>query len=234
MPPMGGYYFIRRIAMVNDRLVIAVDGPAGAGKSTIAKKIAEILQVEYIDTGAMYRALTLKIIKAGVDSKDIKNIIKIINSTSIYFKDNHIFLDGTRVDEEIRKNIINNNVSNVAKIKEVREEMVKVQQKMAKESNIIMDGRDIGTVVLPNANFKFFVTASVEERARRRYKELLERNEKNISYEQTLAEILERDKIDSTRKVAPLKKAADAFEIDTTNKTIEEGVDEIINIIEGR
>lgn len=220
--------------MVNDRLVIAVDGPAGAGKSTIAKKIAEILQVEYIDTGAMYRALTLKIIKAGVDSKDIKNIIKIINSTSIYFKDNHIFLDGTRVDEEIRKNIINNNVSNVAKIKEVREEMVKVQQKMAKESNIIMDGRDIGTVVLPNANFKFFVTASVEERARRRYKELLERNEKNISYEQTLAEILERDKIDSTRKVAPLKKAADAFEIDTTNKTIEEGVDEIINIIEGR
>lgn len=182
----------------------------------------------------MYRALTLKIIKAGVDSKDIKNIIKIINSTSIYFKDNHIFLDGTRVDEEIRKNIINNNVSNVAKIKEVREEMVKVQQKMAKESNIIMDGRDIGTVVLPNANFKFFVTASVEERARRRYKELLERNEKNISYEQTLAEILERDKIDSTRKVAPLKKAADAFEIDTTNKTIEEGVDEIINIIEGR
>ena len=108
--------------MVNDRLVIAVDGPAGAGKSTIAKKIAEILQVEYIDTGAMYRALTLKIIKAGVDSKDIKNIIKIINSTSIYFKDNHIFLDGTRVDEEIRKNIINNNVSNVAKIKEVREE----------------------------------------------------------------------------------------------------------------
>ncbi len=231
---MGGYYFIRRIAMVNDRLVIAVDGPAGAGKSTIAKKIAEILQVEYIDTGAMYRALTLKIIKAGVDSKDIKNIIKIINSTSIYFKDNHIFLDGTRVDEEIRKNIINNNVSNVAKIKEVREEMVKVQQKMAKESNIIMDGRDIGTVVLPNANFKFFVTASVEERARRRYKELLERNEKNISYEQTLAEILERDKIDSTRKVAPLKKAADAFEIDTTNKTIEEGVDEIINIIEGR
>ena len=220
--------------MVNDRLVIAVDGPAGAGKSTIAKKIAEILQVEYIDTGAMYRALTLKIIKAGVDSKDIKNIIKIINSTSIYFKDNHIFLDGTRVDEEIRKNIINNNVSNVAKIKEVREEMVKVQQKMAKESNIIMDGRDIGTVVLPNANFKFFVTASVEERARRRYKELLERNEKNISYEQTLAEIIERDKIDSTRKVAPLKKAADAFEIDTTNKTIEEGVDEIINIIEGR
>ena len=140
---MGGYYFIRRIAMVNDRLVIAVDGPAGAGKSTIAKKIAEILQVEYIDTGAMYRALTLKIIKAGVDSKDIKNIIKIINSTSIYFKDNHIFLDGTRVDEEIRKNIINNNVSNVAKIKEVREEMVKVQQKMAKESNIIMDGKEM-------------------------------------------------------------------------------------------
>ncbi len=220
--------------MVDNRLVIAVDGPAGAGKSTIAKKVSEILNVEYIDTGAMYRALTLKVIKNGIDSKDVKNIIRIVSSTSIYFKDNHIFLDGTRVDEEIRKNIINNNVSNVAKIKEVREELVRMQQKMAEENNVIMDGRDIGTVVLPNANFKFFVTASVEERARRRHKELLEKGEKNICYEQILSEIKERDRIDSTRKIAPLKKATDAYEIDTTNKSIKQCTDEIVNIIEGR
>ena len=220
--------------MSNNRLVIAVDGPAGAGKSTVAKIISKIINVEYIDTGAMYRALTLEAIENGIDSNDTESILKLIHSTSIHFKNNHIYLNGTSVDKEIRKNIINNNVSNIAKIKEVRDEMVRVQQKMAKESDVIMDGRDIGTVVLPDANFKFFITASIEERAKRRHKELLEKGEKNLSYEQILAEIGERDKIDSTRDIAPLKKSIDAYEIDTTNKTIEQCVDEIINIIEGR
>ncbi|NMB27138.1 MAG: (d)CMP kinase [Tissierellia bacterium] len=220
--------------MSGDKLIIAVDGPAGAGKSTIAKKIAKILEIEYIDTGAMYRALTLKVIKNGIDSKDSESILKLMESTSICFKDNKIYLDGTRVDKEIRENIINNNVSNVAKIREVREEMVSMQRELSKSNNIIMDGRDIGTVVLPNANFKFFITASVEERAKRRHKELIEKGEKNISYKQVLAEIQKRDKIDSTREVAPLRKSFDSYEIDTTNKTVEECVDEIITIMGGR
>ena len=220
--------------MSDNKLIIAVDGPAGAGKSTIAKKVAEILGIEYIDTGAMYRALTLKVIRNGIDSKDSESILKLMESTSICFKDNKIYLDGTRVDKEIRENIINNNVSNVSKIREVREKMVNMQQELSKSNNIIMDGRDIGTVVLPNANFKFYITASVEERARRRYKELIEKGEKNISYEQILDEIKKRDKIDSTREVAPLRKSFDSYEIDTTNKTVDECVAKIINIIEGR
>jgi len=226
--------FYREVNMENRRLVIAVDGPAGAGKSTIAKKVAQKLNIEYIDTGAMYRALTLKVIRSNVEIDNVEEILKIMESTSIEFIDNHIYLDGTRVDEEIRENIINTKVSFIAKIKEVRQMMIKLQRKMAEYTNVIMDGRDIGTVVLPNANYKFFITASVEERAKRRYKELIEKNNENITYEKVLEEIKERDKIDSTRKIAPLKKSPDAYEIDTTNKTIEECVDEIINIIEGR
>ncbi|NLJ99502.1 MAG: (d)CMP kinase [Tissierellia bacterium] len=219
--------------METDRLVIAVDGPAGSGKSTIAKRIADILGLEYIDTGAMYRALTLKVINEGIDSKDTESILELLQTTSIYFKDNHIYLDGIMVDDKIRKNIINKNVSNVAKIKKVREKMVEIQQKLSKSSNIIMDGRDIGTVVLPRANFKFFIIASVEERARRRYKELIEKGEKDISYNQILTEIKRRDKLDSTRKISPLRKSPESYEIDTTNKTIDQSINEIIDIIKG-
>lgn len=219
--------------METDRLVIAVDGPAGSGKSTIAKRIADILGLEYIDTGAMYRALTLKVINEGIDSKDTESILELLQTTSIYFKDNHIYLDGIMVDDKIRKNIINKNVSNVAKIKKVREKMVEIQQKLSKSSNIIMDGRDIGTVVLPRANFKFFIIASVEERARRRYKELIEKGEKDISFNQILTEIKRRDKLDSTRKISPLRKSPESYEIDTTNKTIDQSINEIIDIIKG-
>lgn len=220
--------------MTSEKLIIAVDGPAGAGKSTIAKKLSEILELEYIDTGAMYRALTLKVIEAGIDPNDTEQILKLMDTTSIDIRDNNIHLDGTRVDKEIRKNIINNNVSVVSKIKEVRDNMVKLQRKLAESNNVIMDGRDIGTVVLPNANYKFFIMASVEERARRRYKELIEKREENISYEQILSEIENRDRIDSTREIAPLKKSPDAYLIDTTYKTVEQCIKEIMAIIEGR
>ncbi len=220
--------------MGSKRLVIAIDGPAGSGKSTIAKKVADILGIEYIDTGAMYRAFTLKVLKSNIDINNVQQIVKLLDSTRIEFKNRHIYLDGIRVDEDIRDNSISNNVSNIAKIKEVREKMVEIQQELAKSNNVIMDGRDIGTVVLPNANYKFFVTASVEERARRRYKELLLKNADNITYEQILEEIKKRDEIDSNRKISPLRKSPDAYVIDTTNKTIDESVQEVISIIEGR
>ena len=127
--------------MTRDRLVVAVDGPAGAGKSTVAKGVSEILNLEYIDTGAMYRALTLKIINNGINIQNKEEVLKLIKSTSISFKNNIVYLDGMAVDKEIRKNIINNNVSNVAKIKEVRERLVTMQREISKDSSVIMDGR---------------------------------------------------------------------------------------------
>ena len=182
----------------------------------------------------MYRAFTLKVLNSNIDINNLDEILKLLDTTTIEFKNRHIYLDGTRVDEEIRNNIISNNVSQIAKIKEVREKMVELQQKLAISNNVIMDGRDIGTVVLPNANYKFFLTASVEERAKRRYKELIQKGISNITYEQILEEIKKRDEIDSNREVSPLRKSQDAYVIDTTNKTIDETVQEIISIIEGR
>ena len=141
--------------MSSKRLIIAVDGPAGAGKSTIAKRVAQILNIEYIDTGAMYRALTLKVIRSNIGIDNIEEIIKLMESTTIEFINNHIYLDGKNVDKEIRENIISKNVSYIAKIKEVRLMMIKLQRQIAESTNLIMDGRDIGTIVLPHANYKF-------------------------------------------------------------------------------
>ncbi|CAK7016806.1 (d)CMP kinase [Tissierella carlieri] len=217
--------------MLGKNITIAIDGPAGAGKSTIAKKVAEDLFIEYIDTGAMYRALTLKVLKLGLNPESIDDVIDTMKNTSIDFRNNHIYLDDIQVDKEIRENIINKNVSFIAQIKEVREGMVKIQQELARTKSIIMDGRDIGTVVLPDADFKFFLTASVEERACRRYKELLEKGEGGISYEQIKEEIENRDRIDSTREIAPLTESKDAYRLDTTNKTIDECVKDIISIV---
>ncbi|MBU5426622.1 (d)CMP kinase [Tissierella pigra] len=220
--------------IMNKNITVAIDGPAGAGKSTVAKKMAEMLSFEYIDTGAMYRALTLKILKLGLDPMSVEDVVNTMNSTSIDFKDNHIYLDNIQVDKEIRENIISQNVSYIAKIKEVREGMVRIQQELAKTKSVIMDGRDITTVVLPNADFKFFITASVEERANRRHKELIEKGENNISYEDIKREIENRDKIDSTREIAPLTQSRDSYKIDTTNKTIDECIEEMISIINRR
>ncbi len=217
--------------MLGKNITIAIDGPAGAGKSTIAKKVAEALSIEYIDTGAMYRALTLKVLNLGLDPQSIDKVVDTMKNTSIDFKNNHIYLDDIQVDKQIRDNVINKNVSFIAQIKEIRDGMVKIQQELAKRKSIIMDGRDIGTVVLPNADFKFFLTASVEERARRRYNELLEKGEEGISFEQIKIEIENRDRIDSTREIAPLMESKDAYRLDTTSKTIDECVEEIISIV---
>lgn len=212
---------------------IAIDGPAGSGKSTVAKIISEILKIEYIDTGAMYRALTLKVLDLKLDPKSAKDVISTFEKSSIDFNNNHIYLDGVNVDKEIRNNIINQNVSYIAIIKEVREGMVQVQQNLAKTKSVIMDGRDIGTVVLPSADYKFFITASVEERGRRRYEELIAKGEKNISLEAIQKEIENRDKIDSNREVSPLVQAEDAHLIDTTHMTIDEVVKKILFIVKG-
>lgn len=217
--------------MLTKNITIAIDGPAGAGKSTIAKKIAETLSFEYIDTGSMYRALTLRVLQLKLNPESEKDVINIMEETVIDFKNNHIYLNGEQVDKQIRDNIINKNVSYVAKIKEVREGMVKTQQQLALTKSVIMDGRDIGTMVLPNADYKFFVTASVDERASRRYKELLEKGEIEISFEQIREEIVNRDRIDSTREISPLVQSEDAYLLDTTNKTIDECVNEIISIV---
>lgn len=219
--------------MRNTKYAIAIDGPAGAGKSTVAKKIAKILNLEYIDTGAMYRALTLKVLRENKDPRNPEHVIDILKDTHIEFNNNHIYLDGEIVDKDIRENNINKNVSYIAIIKEVREKMVLLQQEMAKTKSVIMDGRDISTVVLKNAEYKFFITASTKERATRRYKELIQNGQKDITLEQIIEEIEKRDNIDSNREVAPLKMSEDAILINTDDLSIDEVVSKIIDMVEG-
>ena len=158
-----------------NNLVIAIDGPAGAGKSTIAKIIAKELNINYIDTGAMYRAVTLKCLQNNVNIENEAEVIELAKKTDIDFRDNNIYLDGKVVNDEIRTIEVTNNVSNVAKIKEVRYLMVDVQREIGTRNSVILDGRDIGSYVFPNANYKFFLIATPEERGNRRYKELVEK-----------------------------------------------------------
>ena len=230
-------------------MIIAIDGPAGSGKSTIAKKLANELDFVYLDTGAMYRLVTLKALDEKVSFELLKNIInlsesknnnsdfeiiqkmkKILENLNIDIKKNRFFLDGIDVSDEIRKPVISENVSNIAKIKEVREKMVDLQRKFSNSKNVILDGRDIGTVVFPNADLKIFLVADAKERAKRRYRELIEKGE-NVEIEEIYENILKRDKIDSTRKESPLKKAKDAVEVDTTSKSIEEVKNEILRMV---
>ena len=233
-------------------MIIAIDGPAGSGKSTIAKKLANELDFVYLDTGAMYRLVTLKALDEKVSFELLKNIInlsesknnnsdfeiiqnmkKILENLNIDIKKNRFFLDEIDVSDEIRKPVISENVSNIAKIKEVREKLVDLQRKFSKSENVILDGRDIGTVVFPNAELKIFLVADAMERAKRRYKELVLKNE-DVTLDEIYKNIVERDKIDSTRKESPLVKAQDAVEIDTTFKTIEEVKEEIEKILKNK
>lgn len=211
---------------------IAIDGPAGAGKSTIAKKIAKCLDITYIDTGAMYRALTYKVLVNNVDIYNEEEIIKLARESDIKFFQENIYLDNQKVNEEIRSIEVNKNVSYVAKIREVRLILVNLQRKIALDQDVIMDGRDIGTHVLPNARLKIFLTASVEERATRRYTELKGKCN-DISFNEIKKDIINRDKIDSERISAPLVKAEDAIVIDTTGLSIDDVVEKIVDLLRG-
>ena len=210
-------------------MIIAIDGPAGSGKSTIAKLIAEDLGLVYLDTGAMYRLVTLKALNDGILG-NLDKIIKMLDNLSIDIKENGFYLDDIDVSEEIRKPVVSENVSDIAVIREVREKMVDLQRKFSESKNVILDGRDIGTVVFPNADVKIFLVADAKERSNRRYKELVAKGE-NVRIEEIYENILKRDEIDSTRKESPLKKADNAIEVDTTSKNIEEVKNEILNIV---
>lgn len=213
-----------------NNLVIAIDGPAGAGKSTIAKIIAKELNINYIDTGAMYRAVTLKCLQHGVNIENEAEVIELAKKTDIDFKDNNIYLDNQIVNEEIRTIEVTNNVSNVAKIKEVRYLMVDLQREIGKNNAVILDGRDIGSYVFPNADYKFFLVATPEERGKRRYIELKEKGYDG-TLEDIINDIIRRDEIDSNREFAPLVKAEGAIEIDTTGKDIDQVVDLVLQKI---
>ena len=213
-------------------MIIAIDGPAGSGKSTIAKLVAKELGLVYLDTGAIYRLVTLKALNEGI-LDDLGKIKEMLDNLNIDIRENGFYLDNTDVSEEIRKPIVSENVSSVAAIREVREKMVDLQRKFSESKNVILDGRDIGTVVFPNADIKIFLVADARERADRRYRELVAKGE-DVKIEEIYENILKRDKIDSTRKESPLKKAADAIEIDTTSKDIEKVKSEILKIIKNK
>ena len=215
-------------------MIIAIDGPAGSGKSTIARLIAKDKGFIYLDTGAMYRLVTLKALNKGIlgnnDLNDLEEIKKLLGNLNIDIRENGFYLDDVDVSEEIRKPVVSENVSDVAAIREVREKMVDLQRKFSESKNVILDGRDIGTVVFPNADLKIFLVADARERAKRRYRELIQKGE-NVEIEEIYENILKRDKIDSTRKESPLKKAKDAVEVDTTSKSIEEVKNEILRMV---
>lgn len=219
------------------KLSIAIDGPAAAGKSTVAKLVAEKLSYIYIDTGAMYRALTYKAMDNQIDLDNESSLLDVLLKSKLeLFPSKNgqlVILDNRDVTQAIRSSDVTNNVSFVAKHQKVREEMVRMQQAFASGGGVVMDGRDIGTHVLPNAEVKVFLLASVEERAVRRHTENLQKGFPS-DLEQLKAEIARRDKIDSEREYAPLKKADDAVEIDTTSLTIPEVVDNIMALVRER
>jgi cytidylate kinase len=218
-------------------MIIAIDGPAGAGKSTVAKLIAKRLGYLYLDTGAMYRALTLKALDQGVDIKDSEKVVKLAADSVIEFINNpdgtlSVTLDGVDVSLAIRQPRITKSVSDLAKIKEVREVMLKNQRELGSRGNAVLDGRDIGTVVFPEAEKKFYIDANLKERVNRRHKELKGLGQ-NITMDAVDADLSNRDKIDSSREFAPLKKAEDAIYVDTTFLTIEEVVNKLLSYING-
>lgn len=221
---------------MDKRISIAIDGPAAAGKSTVAKVVAKKLSYVYIDTGAMYRTITYAALEQKVDIENEEKLMEVVKNVNIEFQQGEntqlVFLNGQDVSEVIRTPQVTNRVSIVAKHRLVREEMVRRQQELAEKGGVVMDGRDIGTHVLPDAEVKIFMLASVEERAERRHLENINKGfDSNL--EQLKKEIAQRDKLDSEREVSPLKKADDALELDTTSLSIEEVVQKIMSIVSG-
>lgn len=215
-----------------DKTIVAIDGPSGTGKSTTARILAEKLGFLYIDSGAMYRAITLELLRNNVKPTDIKKITEITANANMLFEGEEFILNGKNITKEIRSLEVTNKVSSVSAIKEIRKILVDKQRSFASDSSVIMDGRDIGTVVFPNANFKFFLVCDLKTRAQRRRQDFIDHGLK-IPVEKIMEELNKRDKIDSSRKESPLKKAKDAIEVNTTNMIIEEQVNFLYRKIKG-
>lgn len=216
---------------------VAIDGPAGAGKSTIARSVAKELGFIYVDTGALYRAIGLHALKNGADPKVQEQVKPLLSGLTVRLcfvdGEQRVLLNGEDVSEQIRTPEVSMAASGVSALKSVREFLFELQRSMAKENDVVMDGRDIGTVVLPNAQVKIFLTATPQERARRRHRELLEKGAQ-VSYGEVLADLQKRDYDDSHRAIAPLKPAADAVVVNTTTLNLQESIQLLLGIIRGK
>ena len=217
---------------------IAIDGPAGAGKSTIAKAVAKQLEYIYADTGALYRSIALNAINSGTNTDNEAEINELLNNTKVEIKfingEQRVFLNSQDVSDKIRTTEVSMMASKVSAIAAVRDFLLELQRGLARENNVIMDGRDIGTVVLPQAQVKIFLTASAQCRAKRRYKDYLAAGNTQESYEQILADIQQRDYNDSHRAVAPLKPAEDSVIVDTSDDTLEQSVEKIMAVVNSK
>lgn len=229
---IGKTQSLRKDKYMSNNIKVAIDGPTSAGKSTIAKLLAGKLKINYVDTGSMYRALTLKVLNYNIDPKSEEDVVALAEKTKIDYFENHIFLDGLCVDDKIRNERIDKNVSYVCQYRDVRKRLVSLQREIASKSSVIMDGRDIGTVVLKDADYKFFLTASADVRAKRRYKEYLEKG-LDVNFDDIKKDLIRRDDYDSHREVDPLVKASDAIEVNTDDKNIEETVELMLSYISG-
>lgn len=215
-------------------MIIAIDGPSGAGKSTVARLLSKKLDFEYIDTGAMYRALAYKAYKSNIEINEANEykIDEMLKTTSVDYYNNNIYLDNNNVEGLIRDEHISIGASQISALKNVRIKMVELQRKIAENKNVVLDGRDIGTKVFPNADYKFFITASEEIRATRRYNQLTASGYES-EFNDVLSDLKQRDINDTTRTISPLKKAEDAILIDTTYMSLDEVVKAIADIIGG-
>lgn len=223
--------------MEDKRLIIAIDGPSGAGKSTVGKALARRLGYLYVDTGAMYRAVALKMKEKGIESGDDQAISQLVASIQIAFvaeeKENRILCDGKDITHAIRSPEISQFASEISKNRTVREALIRMQREMGREGGVVLEGRDIGTVVFPDADLKFYLDADPEERGRRRFRELSEKGVE-VDFKKTLKEVLERDRNDMGRSLSPLKRAEDAMLVDSTCRSVEEIVDEMCRMIDDK